>query len=71
MMRPAQQNLAGQVLAPLAAQWAADGNRLEGKLALAGGYVPAATLTGDHELFSLLHDECHSEASVGEQRAKV
>jgi len=72
LVRATEEDLRWQVPAQFAAEGALDGDRLEGELLTARGYVAAASLAGDDEKSPLdgWESECHCH-SVGEIKAKV
>jgi hypothetical protein len=72
LVRPTEEDLAGQVPAQLSTQGALNGHRLEGKLIPARGYIAAAPLAGDNKQSPLdcWEPESHS-MSIGEVIAKI
>jgi len=72
LVRPTEEDLAGQVPAQLATKGTRDGHRLKGELVPARGHIAAAPFASDHEVSTLdgWEAECHS-LSIGEVKAKV
>jgi hypothetical protein len=71
MIRPPQQDLRGQVPAPLATEGAGDHERLERELLHPGWDIAPAPFALDNEEFPFLDSKSHGRTTIGEYMAKV